>query len=104
MQRNEQVIREFIAAWSRLDADELAAYFDEDGLYHKVTVSDQVVATCFEFYGFRFVLWLAGGPIPSNLLELFSDEEWRRAVAHPRPSGIIASSGERISQVVNFRW
>lgn len=33
---NEQVIREFIAAWSRLDADELASYFTEDGVYHNM--------------------------------------------------------------------
>jgi limonene-1,2-epoxide hydrolase len=36
MERNEKVIREFIAAWSRLDADELAAYFSEDGVYHNM--------------------------------------------------------------------
>ncbi len=30
---NEQIIRDFVAAWSRLDADELAGYFTEDGTY-----------------------------------------------------------------------
>lgn len=30
---NEQIIRDFIAAWSRLDAAELAAFFTEDGCY-----------------------------------------------------------------------
>ncbi len=30
---NEQIVREFIAAWSRLDADELVAYFADDGTY-----------------------------------------------------------------------
>lgn len=38
MNENERVIREFIAAWSRLDADELAAYFTEDGVYHNIPV------------------------------------------------------------------
>lgn len=33
MNPNEKTIREFIAAWSRLDAAELAAYFAEDGCY-----------------------------------------------------------------------
>ena len=33
---NEQVIRNFIAAWSRLDANELVSYFAEDGVYHNV--------------------------------------------------------------------
>lgn len=38
MQRNEQVIREFVAAWSRLDADLLASYFSEDGIYHNMPI------------------------------------------------------------------
>ena len=32
-EQNESIIREFIAAWSRLDAQELAGYFAEDGCY-----------------------------------------------------------------------
>jgi limonene-1,2-epoxide hydrolase len=33
---NERIVREFIAAWSRLDAKELAGYFAEDGVYHNM--------------------------------------------------------------------
>jgi limonene-1,2-epoxide hydrolase len=33
---NEQTIRQFIAAWSKLDAKELAGYFSEDGIYHNM--------------------------------------------------------------------
>ena len=36
MQANEKIIRDFIAAWSRLDASELIAYFTEDGVYHNM--------------------------------------------------------------------
>jgi len=36
MERNEAIVREFIAAWSRLDPKELAGYFAEDGIYHNV--------------------------------------------------------------------
>jgi limonene-1,2-epoxide hydrolase len=36
MANNAQIIRSFIAAWSRLDADELAQYFTEDGIYHNM--------------------------------------------------------------------
>ena len=36
LQENERIIREFIQAWSRLDAAELAAYFAEDGVYHNM--------------------------------------------------------------------
>jgi len=30
---NSDIIRAFVSAWSRLDADELADYFTEDGTY-----------------------------------------------------------------------
>jgi limonene-1,2-epoxide hydrolase len=33
---NEKIIREFIEAWSRLDAGELARFFTEDGVYHNM--------------------------------------------------------------------
>jgi len=36
MSDNEQVIREFMDAWSRLDPDELAGYFAEDAVYHNI--------------------------------------------------------------------
>ncbi|MDE2486676.1 MAG: SgcJ/EcaC family oxidoreductase [Alphaproteobacteria bacterium] len=36
MADNAQVIRDFIAAWSRMDPDELAAFFSEDGVYHNM--------------------------------------------------------------------
>ncbi len=33
---NESIIRDFIAAWSRLDPTELASYFAEGGVYHNI--------------------------------------------------------------------
>jgi len=33
---SERIIRDFISAWSRLDASELAAYFTDDGIYHNM--------------------------------------------------------------------
>ena len=36
MNENERLIRDFIAAWSRLDPSELAGYFAEDGVYHNM--------------------------------------------------------------------
>ncbi len=32
----ESIVREFCAAWSRLDADALTAYFTDDGVYHNI--------------------------------------------------------------------
>lgn len=39
MSDNAQIIREFIEAWSRLDAGELADYFTEDGTYRNIPAS-----------------------------------------------------------------
>lgn len=36
MEENERIIRDFMAAWSRLDPEELAGYFAEDGIYHNM--------------------------------------------------------------------
>lgn len=36
MADNAAIIRDFIAAWSRRDAAELAGYFAEDGIYHNM--------------------------------------------------------------------
>ena len=36
MSDNERIIREFIAAWSRLDPDELVEFFADDGTYHNM--------------------------------------------------------------------
>ncbi|MDH3678487.1 MAG: nuclear transport factor 2 family protein [Acidimicrobiia bacterium] len=35
---NVAIVTEFVQAWSRLDADELAAYFTEDGCYHNMPI------------------------------------------------------------------
>ena len=35
---NLRTIRDFVAAWSRLDPDELAGYFTDDGCYHNIPV------------------------------------------------------------------
>lgn len=39
MEPNERVIRDFVAAWPRLDAKELAGYFAEDGVYHNMPMA-----------------------------------------------------------------
>jgi limonene-1,2-epoxide hydrolase len=36
MSDNETIVRKFIAAWSRLDAEELASFFCDDGIYHNI--------------------------------------------------------------------
>jgi limonene-1,2-epoxide hydrolase len=33
---NQQIVTEFIEAWSRLDPDELVSYFANDGTYHNM--------------------------------------------------------------------
>jgi limonene-1,2-epoxide hydrolase len=36
MSENEKLIRHFIEAWSRLDPDELADFFADQGIYHNI--------------------------------------------------------------------
>lgn len=36
MTDNIAIIRDFIAAWSRLDVEEITGYFAEDGVYHNM--------------------------------------------------------------------
>ncbi|MBJ18809.1 MAG: limonene-1,2-epoxide hydrolase [bacterium] len=39
MSENEQIIREFVGAWSRLDPGELVTYFSDDGTYHNMPMA-----------------------------------------------------------------
>jgi len=39
MTKDEEIIRNFILAWSRLDAEELVKYFSKDGVYHNMPAS-----------------------------------------------------------------
>lgn len=36
MAKNEEIIRDFISAWSRLNSEELVQYFSKDGTYHNM--------------------------------------------------------------------
>ena len=36
MNDNEKIVLDFIAAWSRLNVDEIVSYFAEDGIYHNM--------------------------------------------------------------------
>ena len=38
MSTNEEIVREFIAAWSNLDVDELVGYFTPDGTYYNMPI------------------------------------------------------------------
>jgi len=39
MSENERIIKDFVAAWSRLDPEELVAYFTDDGTYHNMPMA-----------------------------------------------------------------
>ena len=38
MNENENIIKEFISAWSELNAEKLAEFFTEDGIYHNIPI------------------------------------------------------------------
>ena len=42
MKGPEQIVREFCAAWSRRDPDELTSYFTDDGVYHNMPMDPLV--------------------------------------------------------------
>ena len=39
MSDNEATVRDFIAAWSRLDVDEIVGFFAPDGVYHNMPMA-----------------------------------------------------------------
>lgn len=39
MTSNEQIIRDFISAWSRLDVETLLGYFADDAIYHNMPIA-----------------------------------------------------------------
>ncbi len=39
MSDNETIVRDFIAAWSRLDVDEIVGFFAPDGVYHNMPMA-----------------------------------------------------------------
>ena len=36
MSDNERIVRDFVTAWTRLDAGEIVGFFAEDGVYHNM--------------------------------------------------------------------
>ena len=70
MHDNEQIIREFIAAWSNLDAEELTSYFTEDGVYHNMPTDP--VAGHDNLRGFIAAFLSSWDKTDWELLNLFS--------------------------------
>lgn len=48
MDTNLEIVGRFLAAWSRLDAAELASYFTEDGVYHNMPMAPVAGRTAIE--------------------------------------------------------
>jgi limonene-1,2-epoxide hydrolase len=60
MANNETVIRDFIAAWSRLDPAELASYFCDDGIYYNMPIAPVAGRAQIETFIARFIAsWTA---------------------------------------------
>ena len=39
MSTNEQIVRDFIKAWSTLDVDRIVSFFADDGVYHNMPIA-----------------------------------------------------------------
>lgn len=73
MHKNEKIIREFIEAWPRLDAAELAGYFTEDGCYHNMPAGPVSGRANVEAFIAGFVKdWTA---TEWDILNLMADDE-----------------------------
>ncbi len=62
MSDNETIVRDFIAAWSRLNGDEIAGYFAADGVYHNMPTApcrpvDLPCCGVFQLEGGKIKLW-----------------------------------------------
>jgi len=58
MSENSQIVREFIEAWSSMDADRLTDYFAEDGSYYNMPMEPVVGrANIREFIGGFLSTW-----------------------------------------------
>ena len=53
----QQVVRQFIAAWSRLDVEELVGWFTPDGIYHNMPIAPVQGHTALR----QFITGFAGG-------------------------------------------
>lgn len=55
MSDNEAIVRDFIAAWSRLDPAELASFFCDDGIYYNMPIAPVVGRAQIEAFITRFI-------------------------------------------------
>ncbi|MEZ5945529.1 MAG: nuclear transport factor 2 family protein [Hyphomonas sp.] len=83
---NEQIIRDFIAAWSRLDVDELVAYFTEDGIYHNMPIAPVQGHAALK-------------PFIANFLNGWSQTDWEILTLIARDDTVIA---ERVDRTVVY--
>ena len=69
MSDNQVKIEAFIRAWSRLDAGELADYFEEEGVYHNIPASPVVGRENIRQFIAGFIKpWTATEWVISNIL------------------------------------
>lgn len=66
---NEEIVRDFISAWSRLNPEELVQFFSEDGTYHNMPAAPvSGHANLRKFIGAFLKNWTATGWDVLNLM------------------------------------
>ena len=81
---NEQIIRDCIAAWSRIDADELVGWFTEDGIYHNMPIAPVQGRAALK-------------PFIANFLKGWSETDWEILTLVSAGDTVIA---ERVDRTV----
>lgn len=91
MSNNEQAIRDFVKAWSRLNVDEIVDYFTEDGVYHNMMLDPvKGKAALKGFIGAFIANW--------------SDTEWELVNILSKGDIVVAERVDRTKSRAASRW
>lgn len=85
------VVREFIAAWSRLDPDELTGFFTPDGIYHNMPIAPVQGHAALR----QFIAGFAGG-WTSTEWEVLSLAEAGNTVIAERIDRTVTKDGKQV--------
>lgn len=83
MTNNETTIRDFIAAWSRLDVDEIVSYFADDGIYHNMPFKPVQGHAALK-------------PFIANFLKDWTETEWEILTLVSTGNTVVAERLDRI--------
>ena len=88
MTDNEKIVRDFIAAWARLNVDEIVSYFADDGVYHNMPTQPVKGHTALR-------------PFIAGFLKMWSKTDWDVLNILSKGNIVIA---ERLDRTIAMGW